>query len=127
MKRYFLPTGAFFGFLSVMFGAFGAHYAKMHLTFEMFEVYKTATLYLFLHALTLLAIGALILIKDTCFLALSGRMILGGAVLFSGSLYLYVFTGNNTFAHATPFGGGLLALGWFLLFINMLRFNMTEG
>jgi len=118
MKRQFLPAGAFLGFVAVILGAFGSHAFKKQLTPEMFDIYQTATQYLMIHALLLLMIGILATVYRHCSVALSGRLILMGTLLFSGSLYLYVFTANKTIAMITPIGGVMLLAGWLALIIS---------
>jgi uncharacterized membrane protein YgdD (TMEM256/DUF423 family) len=40
------------------------------------------------------------------------RFIIGGLLLFSGSLYLLAYTQMKWLAHVTPFGGVSFMLGW---------------
>ncbi len=117
MKQQFLPIGAFLGFISVALGAFGSHAFKKQLSVEMFDIYQTATHYLMIHALLLLLIGLLGTVYKHCSVTLSGRLIIGGSILFSGSLYFYAFTGYKNIAMITPIGGVMLLGGWFALII----------
>jgi len=60
MDRRFFGIGAVSAFLSVAAGAFGAHALKGTLeTHRMTEVWKTAVLYHFIHALALLLLAVL--------------------------------------------------------------------
>jgi len=43
-------------------------------------------------------------------------LLLAGIVLFSGSLYMLVFTGFSALGMITPIGGLALIAGWLLLF-----------
>ena len=42
-----------------------------------------------------------------------------GVLIFSGSLYLYSFTGIKLFGAITPFGGLLLMTGWLALVVRL--------
>ncbi|MFZ5467634.1 MAG: DUF423 domain-containing protein [Pseudomonadota bacterium] len=55
--RLFLLAGSLLGGLGVALGAFGAHGLKKVLDASLLEVYETAVLYQFLHALALLIAG----------------------------------------------------------------------
>ena len=59
MKRILLTCGALYGALAVALGAFGAHALKARLDPELLAHWGTATQYLALHALALLATGML--------------------------------------------------------------------
>ncbi|TQV65242.1 MAG: DUF423 domain-containing protein [Halothiobacillaceae bacterium] len=112
-SRLFLLAACLLGGLGVALGAFGAHGLKKMLDPRLLEVYETAVLYQFLHAFALLAVG--LWIRQTGAsrpLNLAGLLWIGGIVLFSGSLYLYVLSGIHMLAFVTPFGGMLLILGW---------------
>ena len=47
--------------------------------------------------------------------AIAGTMILSGALIFAGEIYLGAFAGNHAFVMAAPIGGGLMILGWLTL------------
>jgi uncharacterized membrane protein YgdD (TMEM256/DUF423 family) len=92
--------------LGIIAGAFGAHALKDVLSEYQAKIYEKAVFYQLTQAL-----GALVL-------ALSGRTlwpiicILAGAVIFSGTLYLIVFTGQRFWGAVTPVGGTLMIAGW---------------
>src|ERR1700712_2524733 len=50
-------AGSIFGAIGVLLGAFGAHALRDTLDVRGLELWHTATLYLFVHALALLAVG----------------------------------------------------------------------
>ncbi len=104
-------TAAILGALAVILGAFGAHaLADLLAKNGTLEVWKTASQYHFLHALALLIIGATGLRSSCGFCCL-----LGGTIVFSGSLYLLAVTNLKWLGAITPFGGVLMIVGWLLL------------
>lgn len=46
---------------------------------------------------------------------IAGAMILGGAALFAGTLYLISLSGSQSFALLAPIGGSAMILGWVAL------------
>ncbi len=111
----FLILGALAAFLGVAFGAFGAHALKDALTPERMAVWHTGVLYQFVHALGLLAVGALILHGwDSGLMRWAGWCMVAGIVLFSGSLYVLCLSGVGLWGAVTPFGGTLFLVAWAL-------------
>ena len=99
--------GSLLGFLGVALGAFGAHAIQDRVEPRFFEIYKTASHYLMIHALALVLFG----------LSRSGRFwpgwcFLFGIVIFCGSLFALVFTGIKALGAITPIGGLLFMAGW---------------
>lgn len=122
MKRIFLTCGALYGALAVALGAFGAHALKARLAPELLAHWGTATQYLALHALALLATGMLMERQPPRRpLALAGQAFLLGTTLFSGSLFLRVLLDMPSWGMVTPLGGALLILGWLLLAFGLWR------
>jgi uncharacterized membrane protein YgdD (TMEM256/DUF423 family) len=107
--------------LATALGAFGAHALKAHLPQDKLQVYETAVRYHFLHALGLLAIGVLLRSLDSELLRWSAALVLGGIVLFSGSLYWLTFGAPRLVGLITPFGGLALIAGWILFAVTVLR------
>ncbi|MBA3650190.1 MAG: DUF423 domain-containing protein [Chthoniobacterales bacterium] len=100
-------------FVAVGLGAFGAHSIKNTLqTNDMTEVWKTAVLYHFLHALALLLLATL----PAASRAAAGLFI-AGVVLFSGNLYLLALTNIKWLGAITPLGGLCFLAGWICLVI----------
>lgn len=96
------------GFIGVACGAFGAHALKQHLSPDDLEIWKTAVLYLLVHAPVTLFASRFASIKSCyCFLA--------GSVIFSGTLFVLVLSGMRWLGAVTPIGGVLLILGWLVL------------
>src|SRR5258705_10016084 len=91
-------VGAVLGFIAVGAGAFGAHGLKGVLTPERLETFEVAVRYQMYHALAILLAGLLGVPQAAwCFFA--------GVLIFSGSLYLLVATGERWLGAVTPIGG----------------------
>src|ERR1039458_10571299 len=88
---------AIFLALAVGLGAFGAHGLRSRLDPEMMDIYKTAVLYHFLHALGMLIVS--VLPKTGTFSEAGADIIcwllLAGILIFCGSLYLLAITGTR--------------------------------
>lgn len=120
--KFFLVSGAFFGFLSVALGAFGAHGLEKVLTEKHLETFNTAVEYQFLHSIVLLFVGLFASLQlNTFTIKLAGYFFLIGIFLFSGSLYLYVATQIKIYAMITPVGGMFYLFGWIALMIASLK------
>lgn len=105
-------TGAVLAGLGVAFGAFGAHALEQSLDADELRTYETAVRYQLLHAVALVAIGLAGPRSRMCVVACLS--ILGGTILFSGSLYALVFSGASWIGIVTPVGGFAMILGWAL-------------
>ncbi|MGX4676719.1 DUF423 domain-containing protein [SAR92 clade bacterium H246] len=105
------------GMLCVALGAFAAHGLEQSLSAKALSTMRTAVLYQFLHTLLLLGIVALPdKLLNQKLQNRAAQLLLAGIVLFSGSLYLLVFTGISALGMITPIGGLALIAGWLLLF-----------
>ncbi len=113
MNAPLFRIAAALGFLAVALGAFGAHALKDTLAAnDKMDVWKTAVLYHFVHALALLILAALPnLNRATPWLFVSG------IVIFSGSLYVLALTNIRWLGAITPFGGLCFLAGWLFLAI----------
>ena len=127
MNKTFLITACFFGAVSVIFGAFGAHSLKNRMPADAFEIFETAVKYQFYHVFALLAVGMLSQGFSGSFLTWSGRCFIAGIILFCGSLYLLTYfksSGNqqmNWLGAITPFGGLSFIAGWILMACAILK------
>lgn len=102
----------------VALGAFGAHGLKARLTPESMQIYQTAVLYHFIHALGLFVVAlAAFQHPDNARIPMAGFAFVFGILVFSGSLYLLSVTGTRWLGALTPIGGLLFLLGWGLLAI----------
>ncbi|WP_406682988.1 DUF423 domain-containing protein [Seonamhaeicola sp. MEBiC1930] len=112
-------TGALFGMLSVIFGAFGAHALKKILSENQLKSFETGVKYQMYHAIVLLVLG--FSSNDTT-KAMFWSFTLG-ILLFSFSIYGLVLSDAKGkkmrfLGPVTPIGGLLLITGWVLLIIS---------
>ena len=121
----FITTGAIFGALGIIFGAFGAHALKKIFNDEQLKNFETGVKYQMYHALLLVIIG-LNLNFITNYKTLLYYSLTLGIVLFSFSIYgLCISSARNNkikiLGPITPIGGLLLLLGWVVLFLNAVN------
>jgi uncharacterized membrane protein YgdD (TMEM256/DUF423 family) len=120
--KLFLWVGALSAALAVALGAFGAHALKARLAPDLLAVYHTAVQYHFYHALGLILVGlAAAHWPGSVWVKLSGWVMLAGIVLFSGSLYLLVASGQRWLGAVTPLGGLAFIAAWVLLAIGTFK------
>lgn len=112
MANWATLAGALSGLAAVALGAFGAHALRDRLTPDLLSVWKTANEYHFYHALALVLIGLLARGARPPTLDAAAWCMLGGTLLFSGSLYLLALSGVRWLGAITPLGGVLFLLGW---------------
>jgi len=113
--------GSVFGFLGVALGAFGAHGLQSRLAPADMAIFETAVRYQMYHALALLAAAWLAGGGGGRGSVLAGWAFVVGIALFSGSLYLLVFTGERWLGAITPLGGVAFLVGWLALGWSFLR------
>ena len=99
----------------------GAHLIKQRLSDQLFEVFETAVRYQMYHALGLLAVGFVALRVDDAWIRSSGFSMFFGTLLFSGSLYFYVFFETKALVMVTPIGGLALIISWLCLTVAVGR------
>lgn len=85
------------------------------------EMFDFATRYQIYHALVLIGVAWLADRGAGWLASAAGWCLVGGIVLFSGTLYILGQTGVVLVEGAAPLGGGLLMLGWVLLGAAGLR------
>jgi uncharacterized membrane protein YgdD (TMEM256/DUF423 family) len=116
MDPFFFFLGNLLGGLSVALGAFGAHGLRSRLPTERLDNFETAARYQMYHALALLAAAfAAGAANASALPVIAGWLFIAGTLLFSGSLYLLVFTGRRAWGAVTPFGGLAFIAGWICL------------
>jgi uncharacterized membrane protein YgdD (TMEM256/DUF423 family) len=113
--RQSLLLGALLGATGVAAGAFGAHALRGRLDPADLAVYETAVRYQLYHSLALLGVSIWLEQAVRAPFEWAARFFALGVVLFSGSLYLLVLTGQRWLGAVTPLGGGLLIVGWLAL------------
>lgn len=115
-------SASVFGALSVMIGAFGAHALRATLEAQnRIETFETAVKYQFYHTIALLAIGLLMYKVSDKLLGYAGYSMIGGILIFSGSLYILCLSGVRWLGAITPIGGVLMIVGWVLLLLALAR------
>lgn len=119
MARTFVVLGAFFMFLGVGAGAFGAHSLRRY--FEQYPqlatTYDTAVRYHLWHGLALLAVAWATTRWPGPLTNWAGYLLAAGIVIFSGSLYLLVVTRARWLGAITPLGGVAFLAGWLCLLL----------
>ncbi|HVM85274.1 MAG TPA: DUF423 domain-containing protein [Candidatus Binatia bacterium] len=115
-----IAAAGFNGLCGVGFGAWSAHGAVNLIGPEATEWVKTGAQYQLWHAAALLALAALppeaARVRNGV-----GSCFCGGALLFSGSLYLLAILGWHWVVFVTPLGGLLMLAGWAILMVYGLR------
>ncbi|MDR6227586.1 DUF423 domain-containing protein [Desmospora profundinema] len=111
--KLFIILGAVNLFLSISFGAFGAHGLEGRISERMLNNWQTAAQYHMAHALGLLFIGLLAgKVGESALVSAGGWLILAGIVLFAGSLYVMALTNITVLGAITPIGGLAFLAGW---------------
>ena len=117
MNSLLFRTAAAICFLAVALGAFGAHALKGTLQANaMIDVWNTAVLYHFVHALALLVLATLPAASRV-----ASGLFVTGIVFFSGSLYLLALTNVKWLGPITPLGGLCFLAGWVCLVVSPPR------
>jgi len=113
--------GASFAFLAVALGAFGAHGLEGRLSPADLATFETAVRYQMYHALGLLLIGVASWAVPGFRGRIPGWAFVTGILVFSGSLYVLVLTGQRWLGAVTPLGGLAFLVGWGALAWSFLR------
>ncbi len=125
MNRKLLTVGASFALLSIVLGAFGAHWLKSKLTPEALATFEVGVRYQLYHSLALLIVGGqhlrLISKRD-----IIGLLFISGIILFSGSIYLLslkslIGVDTSWLGLITPIGGTLFILGWAFFILAIFK------
>jgi uncharacterized membrane protein YgdD (TMEM256/DUF423 family) len=121
MAKFWVVLGASMGAVGVMLGAFGAHGLKARVGPEDLAIWETAARYHLLHALALLAVAWASERWPGPWSTASGWLFTLGIVVFAGTLYAMVLTGQRWLGAITPIGGVCLIAGWIALAVAALR------
>lgn len=120
-QQFFIITGAIFGMLAIIFGAFGAHALKKILSDDQLKSFETGVKYQMYHAIILLLLGFNFQFSTSamywCFTI--------GIVLFSFSIYGLILSDANGkklkfLGPITPIGGLLFVIGWLLILLQAI-------
>ena len=122
MQKLFLLAGSIAMVLAVILGAFGAHALEERLSNEMLDIFTTGVTYHFYHAIGLLIVGIVAYhLPDSNLLKWTGWLMIGGILIFSGSLYVLATSGVRWFGAITPIGGLCFIASWILLAITIWK------
>jgi uncharacterized membrane protein YgdD (TMEM256/DUF423 family) len=124
MDKRFLIAGSFFGLITIIIGAFGAHALQSVLDQSQLNTFETGVKYQMYHALLLMFLGLFNVEKSRSKTVIFWLLVIG-TVLFSWSIFGLAtnsLTGLNfkTIAILTPVGGTLLIISWALIFYKAL-------
>lgn len=108
----FVRLGSFLAAFSVILGAFGAHAIRDQIDESLYQTYQTSSLYFMIHSVALVIYGLFCISTKSEMKTWPGYLFVLGMLLFSGSLYLLVFTGIKSFGMITPLGGLSFILAW---------------
>ena len=111
-KNLWLIIGAFNAAFAVLAGAYGAHLLDGVVPGATLITFQKAVRYQMYHAFALVIVALLANNIQLKILNISGWLFLLGIILFSGSLYLIVFTGIQWIEFLTPIGGFAFTFGW---------------
>ncbi len=126
MKNKYLSISAFFGFLAVVLGAFGAHALKEKLEPEVLASFETGVRYMMYHAIVLLFVNTYSDLVEKTKNRISILFIVG-IIFFSGSIFAISAGGvpAKYIWFITPLGGLLLILGWLGLVYAFIKKNKS--
>jgi uncharacterized membrane protein YgdD (TMEM256/DUF423 family) len=115
MERTFFGLGAVFALLGVALGAFGAHGLRATLSPADLATFETGVRYQMYHAFGLVVVAWATSRWDGASVHVAGWFFVVGILIFSGSLYTLVLTGQRWMGAVTPLGGLCFLVGWALL------------
>jgi uncharacterized membrane protein YgdD (TMEM256/DUF423 family) len=119
--RQALLLGAVLGATGVLAGAFGAHGLRSRLAAADLAVFETAVRYQMYHAAVLVAVALWLEQGVRAPLEWAARLFGLGVLIFSGSLYALVLSGERRLGAITPLGGVALIAGWLFLAAAAVR------
>lgn len=124
MMRHWRLITALSGASAVGLGAFGSHGLRHLVSTEHLAVWRTAVEYQMFHSVALLALVHSSVGPQNLWTL---RLWSLGTVLFSGSLYALVLSGNRMLGAITPLGGLCFIAGWLALAFTARSHNGTHG
>src|SRR5690554_6364720 len=132
MNKTIIGTAAILGFISIIFGAFGAHALKEVLTPEQLISFETGVRYQMYHALVLVLLFIISLKVNHVYFNRAAQFIFWGVILFSGSIYLLTLKNMlgiealKYVAPITPIGGALIIVGWMFILLGALKIKLPN-
>ena len=121
MDRTFFALGSLLAGIAVAAGAFGAHALRARLSPADLATFETGARYQMYHALALLAVAWAVQQWPGALPRAAGWLFVAGIVVFSGSLYTLVLTGQRWLGAVTPLGGVAFIVGWGCLVVAAMR------
>jgi uncharacterized membrane protein YgdD (TMEM256/DUF423 family) len=121
LDRIFFGLGAALAGAAVALGAFGAHWLREKLSVEDLAIFETGVRYQMYHALALMVVAWAASRWEASQIHWAGWLFVVGIVVFSGSLYTLVLTGQRWLGAITPIGGLAFLAGWLLLSWSAFR------
>ena len=121
MPRTFPQLGALAAGLAVALGALGDRGLRERLSPADLATFETGARYQMYHALALLAVAWVAAQVPGALPRAAGWLFVAGSVVFSGSLYVLVLTGQRWLGAVTPIGGVAFLAGWACLALAALR------
>lgn len=110
-SRALLTVAAVLAALAIALGAFSAHALEHRLSPQELGWWHTGTEYQMWHALGILALG----LSGLRRWRLPAWLLVGGTVVFCGTLYLMALGAPHWLGAITPVGGLMMIFGWLLL------------
>ena len=116
MNKKIILTALFFGFISIVLGAFGAHALKKVFTPALLASFEVGVRYLMYQGLFLLFVGtSKMLLQEQKKIVF--YLTLFGTILFSGSIFLLSLSSSmglnfKFLGPITPLGGLLIIASW---------------
>ena len=112
MWTWWLAVGSTLSAVAIGIGAFGAHAIKGKISVEDTAIFETASRYLTTQSLGIILVALCMSRLDSISLSIAAWCMSIGSVVFSGSLYALIWTGNRGLGAITPIGGVLLLVAW---------------
>jgi uncharacterized membrane protein YgdD (TMEM256/DUF423 family) len=106
---------------SILLGAFGSHILENILEIKYMNIYNIAIKYHFYNTLSLFILNIFYILLKLRIIFISNIILLIGSIIFSGSLYLLVYTKLSFWGMITPIGGVLLVIAWITFIIGVIR------
>lgn len=121
-----IASGAILLTIAVAAGAFGSHLLDTYVHVSLLPIWHTAVLYQLIHGVGIIGIACARPYILPRWQNLGFSALFLGSVLFSGSLYLFVFSQQRWLTTLTPIGGVLMVLGWVLITVGAIQ-NAKQG
>lgn len=122
MKSKITAMAAFFGMLTIILGAFGAHALKEKLDAESMKSFETGVRYMMYHVL------AVLLVQNSTLLMANAKnkislLFFTGIIFFSGSIFVIALdlVAASAIWFVTPLGGLFFILGWLMAGITFFK------